>query len=62
MAINMKGARAEALVNDKLVAEDLFREFNARVAQRRNGTPWLVNVAVWFVVALVVFTSLKLLE
>ena len=62
MAINRKGAHAEAWVNGKVVATDLFSEFNARVVGSNSLGRWLLKFLVWFVVASVVFTVLKALE
>ena len=62
VSVNHKAARAEALVDGKVVAENLFASFNAKVARHRGGSPWLVKVAVWFVVALAIFWGLKFFE
>ena len=62
MTITLKGAHADAFVDKTLVAEDLFAEFNEHLAPRRSGPPRLVKVAVWFVVAIVVFTGLKFFD
>jgi len=62
MSVTLKKARAEALVDGRIVSDDLFAEFNSMVAQRMGVVPWLVKVAVWFGIALAVFSGLKLWE
>ena len=62
LTVTLKGAHADAFVDNTLVAEDLFAEFNGRLVPRRSEPPWLVKVTVWFVVAIAIFTGLKFFD
>ncbi len=62
LTVTLKGAHADAFVDNPLVAKDLFAEFNGRLAPHRSGPPWLVMVAAWFVVAIAIFTGLKFFD
>jgi len=59
IAINFTQAKARAFVDDVLVADDLFSEFNSKLTGMPKKRPFLLSVAVWFILALVFFTVFK---
>ena len=59
IAINFKQAEARAFVDDVLVADDLFSEFNAKLTGMRKKRPFLLWAAIWFILTLVFFTVFK---
>ena len=58
----LKRVDAKAFVDGALVASDLFRDFNAEYAAKLRPRSLILRVAIWFVVALAVFTALKALR
>ncbi len=52
VAINSKRVDAKVFINDKLVSNDLFVDFNSKLIDMRTNPPILVKALLWIVVAL----------
>lgn len=48
-----------AFVDEVLVQDDLFAEFNARWGRKPPPRSWLQRVLVWFAIAFVIFSAYK---